>query len=104
MKQKILLKNEPLNKDTSPQDKPGQVTMEFTFGIIAVVLLTLGLIKVFTWTGEDLVGRRIMHESILTEPIAKNSVEPLKQVRPYFFSSAKLNAAVESNIFGEETP
>ena len=67
-----------------------QLTIEFTFTMVAVVLLIVGMIKVFHWTGNDLAERRKMHER-----------ELLKQnIGPVSFPPVKINAVVSSNVFG----
>ncbi len=84
---------------------PGQVTLEFMFGMIGVVLLIVGMIQVFAWTGSDLIKRFVRHEAILESPISTNdSGGPLEQTRPMFYSATQINATVNSNIFGEEIP
>ena len=40
----------------------GQVTIEFTFCMVVVMLMVYGVIMVFRWTGVDLADRRIAHE------------------------------------------
>ncbi len=78
----------------------GQVTIEFTVTMVFTVLLILGMIRIFAWTGRELVERRKAHELILTQPICGSSSCPLSQIRPTFFRGASFNAAVSSNIFG----
>ena len=83
----------------------GQVTMEFIFAILAVVMLIVGTVRVFSWAGRDLVARTIYHEVTLTAPITKEPLEPLKQLSPLFFSSMEVGAYVNNtNIFGREVP
>jgi hypothetical protein len=82
----------------------GQVTMEFTFGLVAIVLLIVGMIKVMAWCGRDLIDRRAVHEAVLIQPIGQGSAQPLIQVRPFFYGTTDMNAAINSNIFGAETP
>lgn len=75
----------------------GQVTLEFTFALIVIVLLVLGMIRVFQWGGKDLYQRRLAHETLL-----ESNVPPLNQLEPYFYSSTTFNAAKPSNVFGDE--
>ena len=79
----------------------GQSTIEFTFSMVLTVLLIVGMIKVFQWTGNDLAQRRIAHEAALLSGACGEGPQcPLEQVRPTFFYSAGIDAAVNSNIFG----
>lgn len=83
----------------------GQVSLEFMFGMIGVVLLAVGMIQVFAWTGTDLMKRFNTHDALLVSPISTaQPAAPLEQIRPMFYSVTKLNATVNSNIFGEENP
>jgi hypothetical protein len=83
----------------------GQVSLEFMFGMIGVVLLVVGMIQVFAWTGNDLMKRFNSHEALLVSPVGTSQpAAPLEQVRPMFYSVTKINATVNSNIFGEEAP
>jgi len=74
----------------------GQAMVEFSFCVILVFILFVGLIKVFVWTGRDLVERRRTHERVLRE-LSSGGRE---QVRPVFFYSSRFNAAIDSNLFG----
>lgn len=90
-------------KDGYPAFKnlKGQSTIEFTFSMVVTVLLILGLIRVFQWTGNDLAERRVAHETALLDGSCGDGPTcPLEQIRPTFFYSAELRAAVNSNIFG----
>ena len=69
--------------------------IEFSFCMIVVVILFLGLIKVFVWSGVDLLGRRQAHDTILI-----NGATPELQIRPVFYFSTRMNAAFDSNIYG----
>lgn len=91
------------------RQRTGQSFLEFSFAIIMVVLLMVGMVKVFLWTGSDLVNRRQAHEDILTN-IEGCSLENIKecggpsmglrQLRPVFYIPEETGAAVSSNIFG----
>lgn len=79
----------------------GQVTIEFTVTMVFTFLLMVGLIRVFTWTGRELIGRRQAHERILIEPLpCEEAACPLRQIRPTFFGSTSINATVSSNMYG----
>ncbi|MCK5580880.1 MAG: hypothetical protein KAJ18_06365 [Candidatus Omnitrophica bacterium] len=80
----------------------GQSTIEFTFSMICVTLLIVGMIKIFTWTGRDLVERRQQHDAVLTEAVCSASDCVLRQVRPMFFTEVDLNIGIASNIFGPQ--
>jgi hypothetical protein len=84
------------------------VMLEFSFAIILVVLLALGMFRVFQWTAHDMADRRRAHEDVLVygkidaNPLIDiPSDEPTIQLQPYFYSSTDLDAAVNSNIFGD---
>jgi hypothetical protein len=80
----------------------GQSTIEFTFTMVMTVLLVVGMIKVFLWTGRDMFQRRQAHEAVLTQSIGYDSEEALIQINPTFFGVANMeDAAVPSNIFGD---
>jgi hypothetical protein len=84
---------------------PGQVSLEFMFGIMGAVLLLVGMIQVFAWTGQDLLSRMDRHNSVLLTPFNYDQVaSPLDQVRPIVGSTTRIEAAVNSNVFGEENP
>ncbi len=82
-------------------NRVGQAVLEFTFSMVILVLLIMGLIKVFLWTGIDLAERRKAHERVLTQTLpGTEAVYELRQIRPTFFFSAPVNAAWASNIYG----
>jgi hypothetical protein len=74
----------------------GQTMVEFSFSMIVAVVLLLGLIKVFIWSGKDLMNRRKMHEAVLMNPKAV----PAEQIRPTFYYATRFNAEIDSNIYG----
>jgi hypothetical protein len=82
-------------KDIWNQRRCGQAMIEFSFSMIVIVVLLIGMIKVFVWSGKDLLMRREMHESVLMDP----SSTPRQQIRPTFYYSTRFNAAVESNVY-----
>lgn len=67
-----------------------QATIEFTFTMVIAVLLTMGMIQVFRWTGKDLAEKRRIHERELRDG----------NFGPIHFPPIGINAAVSSNIFG----
>ncbi len=80
--------------------RDAQATIEFTFAMVITVVLIVGMIKVFHWAGEDLAARRAAHESVLLDPTIMTDVQ-LRQARPVFYKSTKMNATVPSDIFGK---
>lgn len=73
----------------------GQTMIEFSFCMIIVVVLLLGMIKVFVWSGKDLVERRRAHERILTN----RYLSPQQQIRPVFYFSTRFDADIDSNMY-----
>ena len=65
----------------------GQSTIEFTFVMIAILLLTYGLIRIFCWAGLDLAERRFTHEQVLT-----NGATAVEQLVPDFYRPKRLNS------------
>lgn len=86
------------------QLKQAQVILEFCFSMIALVILIMGMLKVFAWTGKDMVARRLQHEQVLYQPVGGEWDGPLKQTAPLFFSASKIDAAVNSSVFGDANP
>ncbi len=77
-----------------------QVTIEFTFSMMITLLLIVGMIKVFAWTGRDLADRIRAHEKILTQDIGcTGSSCPLKQLKPTFYTATDIGAVVPANFF-----
>jgi hypothetical protein len=74
----------------------GQVILEFTFCMIVLFFMIYGVIMVFRWTGVDLAERRRAHMRVLKGSITKDWTDihdgPIKQIKPYFFDAAPLNA------------
>ena len=58
--------------------RKGQVILEFTFCMIVILIMMYGVIKVFHWTGRDIVARQRAHETTLFA-----NVSPRKQIDPY---------------------
>lgn len=82
----------------------GQSTVEFTASMVFVLILMVGMIKVFTWTGRDHIKRRFAHEKVLLEDIAttcgERSACVLRQIRPQFYDTTDIRAVVTTNIYG----
>ena len=64
-----------------------QSTIEFTFVMIAILLLAYGLIRVFRWAGMDLAERRWTHEQVLV-----NGATAQEQLAPDFYRPKRLNS------------
>ena len=82
-------------------ERNGQSTVEYTFCMIIVVLLLVGMIEVFSWMARDLVMRRHAHESVLAVDIGYDPTRPFEQITPYFFTVSDMQAVpIMSNIYG----
>jgi len=83
----------------------GQVNIEITFSMIIIVMLLLGMIRVFFWVGNDLADRRRAHEATLTGDVPPD-LDPAmdrsyKQIRPTFYEGTPMDAiTINSEIFG----
>lgn len=78
----------------------GQSILEFTFTMIVVALILMGMFQIFVWQSNDMARRRQAHEDILKEPFTDlGAAAPLKQVRPTFYGVSDLEATVASNIY-----
>lgn len=68
----------------------GQVSLEFTFAIVATILLIWGMIRVFRWAGLDLAKQIKAYES--TQGGYDED----------FYQSGDMKATVPSNLFVSE--
>ena len=75
----------------------GQVTLEFTFCLIIVILLMYGMIQVLSWIGMTLTERRAKSEQSLTSFTAvenwrdpNRDPSPLTQLQTDFYTSKKM--------------
>ena len=66
-----------------------QITMEFTFSMIIVLIMFYSIIQIIRWVGVDLVERRIAHDSVLTN----DTISPREQIDPYFYEPKKLDTS-----------
>ena len=76
--------------------------MEFTFTMIVVALLLMGMLQIFVWQSNDMARRRQAHEDVLTLTGPRTDLgaaAPLEQIRPTFYGVADLEATVASNIY-----
>ena len=83
--------------------KTAQVTLEFTFSMILVLLLMYGVIRVLTWASLTLAERRVAHEQSLTKRTDVESwrniytdPSPLLQLEPEFYTANKLRLVFNS--------
>ena len=83
--------------------KKGQVIIEFTFCMIIVMLMMYGLVKIFRWTGVDMVERRMSHDVTLKVGITKDYLNtdigsgPMRQIDDYFYKPTKMDAVWDGN-------
>lgn len=82
-------------------DTKAQAMIEYVFSMIAMVVLIMGMMQVFFWTGNDLAARHQAHVQVLEQDVNGCSACPLEQLRPVFFISTGFDAAVDSNLFEE---
>ncbi len=79
----------------------GQTMIESTFSTIVIVMLMLGMVKVFFWVGSDLAGRRVAHETTLISPVNMDINDNYRQIRPAFYEGQPMDAStINSEIFG----
>ena len=83
----------PLTINHKPFTRKGQVILEFTFCMIVILIMLYGVIKVFHWTGSDLVERQRAH----TKTLLVNTLDPREQIDPYFYAPIKMNAVWDGN-------
>lgn len=77
------------------QGKQAQVTLEFIFSMIILVLLVFGTFMIFRWAGLDLAERRYSHERILTQDLPNETRDSiLRQLDPFFHRPLKMNAVM----------
>jgi len=106
----IMLKLLKDNKQKKDNPK-GQITMEFMFCMVVILIMFWSSIRVLRWTGLDLAERRIGHDKILMQPTYLSfgclmhdyltgnwSLDvdyrdgPIKQLAPAFHQPTSLNA------------
>ena len=80
-------KHKPLTIHHLPLTRKGQVILEFTFCMIVILIMIFGVIKVFHWTGTDIVERQTAHTTVLLE-----DVSPREQIDPFFYQPVRMNA------------
>ncbi len=75
--------------------KTAQVTIEFAFCLVMVILLLYGIVKIIRWSGFSLADRRIEHEKILHTSVYDKFTDdaqgPLRQVYPDFYKTKEMN-------------
>ncbi len=82
--------------------RKAQSFVEFSWAMIMVFLLMLGTVKAFLWAGRDLVYRRQAHENTLNDNVNCSGGPScaLRQLRPIYYTTDDMRAAVPSNVFG----
>ena len=65
-----------------------QSIIEFTFTMVAMMLLFFGLVRVFRWAGMDLADRRYQHDA----SFHNWSLKPEEQLNPNFYKTRKIDA------------
>lgn len=80
----------------------GQVIAEFAICMVIVMLMFYSLMKIFMWTGTDLVERRISHETRLFDTNVAQSYgdmrnSPIRQITPHFHYPTQMNAVFGNN-------
>ena len=77
-----------------------QSTIEFTFAMIVIVFLIYGMVRVFSWAGMDLAGRRLAQDNSLV-----SSPDPKVQLAPDFYRVRSMDAIYNGSVSnGNETP
>ena len=75
--------------------KTAQVTLEFAFCLVMVMLILYGIVRVIRWAGFSLGDRRIEHERILktsvSDKFTTDASSPLKQLIPDFYKLKEMN-------------
>jgi len=93
-------------------DKKGQITTEFTFTMVIVLIMTFSLIMTFRWVGYEFGWRRVDHDQRLMMDVEEDYIVntclrwqgadcvewlanqgPIEQIDPYFHRPAQINAA-----------
>jgi uncharacterized protein Usg len=78
----------------------GQSILEFTFAMIAVALILMGMLQTFVWQSNDMARRRQVHEKVLKEWIGdRGAAGPLRQIRPTFYGVSDIEATVNSSVY-----
>ena len=91
--------------------KKGQITTEFTFTMVIVLIMTFSLIMIFRWVGFEFGWRRVHHDQKLMMDVKEDyaasclrmvgitCVEwkviegPIEQIDPYFHRPSLMNSA-----------
>ena len=76
--------------------KNAQVSVEFMFCMMIVLLMIYATVMIFRWAGVDLIERRRSHDFLLYSDIQQSygsfGAGPAKQIDPYFYEPVKMNA------------
>lgn len=79
----------------------GQTIIEFSFCMIIVFLMAYGLVMIFKWTAQDLIGRGTAHDTQLMANVSANytisnmAAGPLSQIAPVFYYPTNMRAVAK---------
>ncbi|MFH1360155.1 MAG: hypothetical protein ABIJ41_03860 [Candidatus Omnitrophota bacterium] len=80
--------------------QPAQVTIEFTFCFVVLLLIIYGCLMVFRWVGLGLAERTEQHQESMTQDVDEywktKPDSPIKQVDPNFYHPSDFHF-----VFGE---
>ncbi len=79
--------------------KTAQVTIEFTFCFILILLILFGCLGAFRWAGVSLMERRIAHDTTLNADVVNEGanwiehpeLSPLSQLDENFYEVKNMN-------------
>lgn len=77
-------------------NKKAQATIEFTFAVVIVMLITYGLIMVFRWVGLTYAERRYTQQESLIIDSAEDQLKDTKGSS----RTRHLDAVFKGNIYG----
>ena len=79
-------------------NKTAQSTIEFTFGMIVIVFLIYGMVRVFFWVGMDLANRRMVQDNSMT-----NGIDAELQLAPAVYRSQLISAVYNGTVSNGDT-
>ena len=82
-----------------------QVSIEFTFGMIMVLIMVYGVVHIFRWVATDFVERQRSHDATIKQNgISKKQYSSpaqspvVRQLEPVFHSPVDMNAIWEDAL------
>ena len=87
-------------------NKKAQVSIEFSFAMIVALLMAFAIMRIFDWTGRDLVDRQNIHESTITDRTQGRqdydasdltTSRQLQQINPTSLKATRFNAVWGGN-------